>query len=99
MGVREKPVEDYLRQRVKGTGGTCRKLQFIGRRGALDNIVWYTFPKVAIIECKAPGEEIDWRSSQGRVFKAMEADGWPTYVVASRDEVDAALREIMEGCA
>lgn len=91
MGKPEAKVEDYLRKRVKETGGKCRKLRFIGRRGALDNLVWWQFPVVAVVECKAEGEDIDLSSPQGRTFSGMRDDGWPAYVVRSRADVDEFL--------
>lgn len=96
MGKAEAKVEDYLRKRVKETGGKCRKLRFIGRRGALDNLCWWRFPNVAVVECKAEGEDIDLSSPQGRTFVGMRDDGWPAYVVSSHAEVDALLATIME---
>lgn len=97
MGKPEAKVENYLRKRVKETGGKIRKLRFVGRAGALDNLIWYKFPQVAVIECKAEGEDIDLRTPQGRVFLGMKADGWPSYVVRSHAEVDDAIAEVLRG--
>lgn len=94
MGKAEAFVEDYLRRRVKETGGKCRKLRFIGRRGALDNLTWWRFPRVAVVECKRPGEDVDLSSPQGRTFVGMRDDGWPAYVVSSREQVDAFISEM-----
>ena len=97
MGKAESSVEDYLGNRVKATGGSIRKLKWIGRRGAADRLVWYKFPNCAFVEVKAPGKDIDWRSSQGREFRRMEADGWPCFVVSSHEQVDFVLECVRTG--
>lgn len=37
--MRERDIEKYLSRRVKELGGECRKVQWIGRRGAPDRLV------------------------------------------------------------
>jgi hypothetical protein len=97
MGRREGLVENYLRKRVKEEGGQIRKLKWIGRRGAADNLVWWTFPRVALIECKAAGERVDPRSQQGRALAGMSRDGWPVFEVNSHAEVDEVLALVKYG--
>lgn len=97
MGRPEASVEDYLRKRVKEKGGQYRKVSWPGRRGAPDQLIWFEFPRVALVECKAPGEEVDWRSLQGREIRRMREAGWPVHVVASRSEVDAVIEEVRGG--
>lgn len=94
MGKPEAKVEDYLRRRVKETGGQIRKVKWIGRRGAADNLVWWAGGRHAWCECKAHDEYVDWRSLQGREIRRMRDDGWPVYVVNSREAVDAMLDEV-----
>lgn len=94
MGRPEAKIEDYLRRRVREAGGTIRKFRWIGRKGAADNLVWFHFPNVALVECKAEGKDIDPRSQQARDLHRMREAGWPVYVVSSREEVDAMLGEM-----
>ena len=94
MGAPERKVEDYLRKRVKETGGMVRKIKWIGRRGAADNLVSYTFPAVALVECKAAGKDVDPRSQQARDLRRMREAGWPVYVVSSHEEVDAMIGKV-----
>lgn len=57
---RERDIENYLRREVRRLGGEIRKLRWIGRRGAPDNLVWvqgFDFPKLA--EMKKPGKKLD----------------------------------------
>lgn len=37
--MRERDIEDYLKQRVKAMGGETRKVKWIGRDGAPDRLV------------------------------------------------------------
>lgn len=97
MGIREAPVETYLRREVKRCGGWHRKVNWQGRRGAPDDLVSFGFPRIALVECKAPGEEVDWNSSQGREITRLRADGWPVYVVSSHDDVDEVIEQIARG--
>ncbi len=97
MGRPEASVENYLRAQVKAHGGQTRKVAWIGRKGAPDRIVWWKFPFIALVECKAPGEEVDWRSLQGREIKRLRDDRWPVCVVASRQEVDALIVMLKAG--
>lgn len=94
MGAPEAKIEGYLRRRVKETNGMIRKLRWLGRRGAADNLVSYTFPAVALVECKAEGKDVDPRSQQARDLRRMREAGWPVYVVSSREEVDAMIEEV-----
>ncbi len=97
MGKAESSIESYLRRRVKETGGQHRKIRWIGRRGAADELIWWTFPRVALVECKALGESIDKRSPQGREIVAMREANWPVFVVNSREQVDIVIAGIVRG--
>lgn len=96
MGRREGAIEKYLVARVKEHSGTIRKVVFTGRRGAPDRLVSFGFPNVALVECKAEGEEVDWKSPQGREIERLRADGWPVYVVNSRLSVDLLISVMLE---
>lgn len=90
----EGKIVAYLKRRVKEAGGMARKVVFQGRRGAADWLVWFTFPQVAIVECKRPGKDVDWRSPQGREITRMGAAGWPIFIVDSEDAVDTMIAEV-----
>lgn len=94
MGAPEAKIEGYLRKRVKETGGMIRKIRWIGRRGAADNLVFYKFPAVALVEVKREGATVDPRSQQARDLRRMREAGWPVYVVSSHEEVDAMIGEV-----
>lgn len=45
--MRESQIEKHLVKRVKELGGECRKVRFIGRRGAPDRLVMLGLDKAA----------------------------------------------------
>lgn len=91
MGRAEGSIENYLRRRVKEEGGQIRKVRWLCRRGAPDDLIWWPGPRVAFVECKAPGERVDPRSPQGREITRLRDDGWTVYVVDNHEGVDAAI--------
>lgn len=97
MGAPEARIENYLRRRVREEGGLIRKVRWIGRRGAADNIVVWEYPRFAYVECKAEGEEVDWDSLQGREITRLRSLGYPVYVVNSKPAVDAMIAEVKGG--
>lgn len=99
MGKPEAKIENFLRRRVKEEGGQIRKVRWIGRKGAADNLIWWTFPRVALVECKAEGESIDWRSNQGREFRRMADADWPVFEVNSHEEVETVIEMVKKGVA
>lgn len=94
MGQKETPIENYLRDRVKHEGGEIRKVKWLGRDGAPDRLIWWSGPRFAFVECKAPGEEVEWRSAQGREIRRLREDGFAVYVVDSREAVDTMIVEV-----
>lgn len=100
MGKPEGKIEDYLVERVKALGGHQRKLKWVGRDGAPDRLVWFTFPEVGMIEVKRerlPGVRGALEASQRREIPRLREAGWPVFVVESKNDVDDALSAI-RGC-
>jgi hypothetical protein len=54
--MKESVIEKALVKAVKAAGGYCRKVQFIGHRGAPDRLIMLP-GKVIWVELKAPGEK------------------------------------------
>ena len=94
MGRPEASVENYLRRRVQETGGKYRKVGWIGRRGAPDQLIWWKWPQVALVECKAEGGTVKPGSQQEREIQRLLADGWPVFVVNCRGDVDAVIETV-----
>lgn len=96
--MRESLIEEYLVEQVKLAGGECRKVKWIGRRGAPDRLVMLPFlplrlrPTSVWVELKAPGEKVE--PHQGREHKRMIDMGQRVVVIDSFDAVDALVGNV-----
>lgn len=97
--MRERDIERYLVKSVEELGGECRKVQWIGRRGAPDRLVMlplgtrvgaFSSCRTIWVELKAPGKVAE--SHQEREHKRMARMGQVVLVIDSHDAVDALLR-------
>lgn len=91
--MRESEVEKYLVKVVKSLGGECRKVKWIGRRGAPDRVVMLPFkgPSIYVgdtiwIELKAPGKKPT--KTQLREHARMRKLGQQFYVLDSIGAID-----------
>lgn len=97
--IRERDIERYLVAQAKKLGGECRKVQWIGRRGATDRLVMlpHSFhvamqnydPRPIWIELKAPGVKPE--AHQLREHERMRKMGQRVEVVDSFARVDEVL--------
>lgn len=98
--MRERDIEKYLSRRVKELGGECRKVQWIGRRGAPDRLVmlpldWYVdrtghaTGSPIWVELKAPG--VKPAPYQVREHNRMRAMGQRVVVIDSIEGVEELL--------
>lgn len=85
----EGKIEAYLKKRVLETGGSIRKLSWIGRRGAPDRLVWWPGPDLYFIEMKSPGKKPT--KQQEREHARLREDGFQIAVIDSKEAVDAFL--------
>lgn len=102
--LRESDIEKYLVKRVKELGGECRKIQFIGRRGAPDRLVmlparWavdhpelplFTSAKTIWVELKAPGKKAE--PHQAREHARMRKMGQRVVVIDSYEQVEELFK-------
>ena len=89
--MRESEIEAYLVRRVRECGGLCRKVQFIGRRGAPDRVVIYQ-GLTYWVELKADsGGKVN--ILQEREHKAMRLKGASVRVLHTKGKVDEFLRQ------
>jgi hypothetical protein len=100
--MRESEIERYLVRRVRELGGECRKVQWIGRRGAPDRLVM--LPPLEInqknfkcrkhrtvwVELKAPGVKPE--AHQLREHERMRAMGQRVEVIGTIEQVEELLR-------
>ena len=92
--MRESEIETYLVRRVKELGGECRKVQWIGRRGAPDRVV-FLFGQTLWIELKAPGEKL--KPHQEREHQRMARHGCAVYTVDNIEQLERVLTSLFYG--
>lgn len=95
----ESYIENHLVEKVRALGGECRKVKWIGRRGAPDRLVM--LPPVITnaahfadggtvwVELKAPGEKV--KPHQAREHERMRRMGQRVEVIDSIEGVEALL--------
>lgn len=87
--MRESMIEQYLIDAVAFLGGETRKVQWIGRNGAPDRVVWLPDGRQLWIELKAPGKTPS--PVQLREHARMARCGQHVHVVDSIDAVEQVL--------
>lgn len=87
----ESKIESYLKKRVAFHGGHCRKLTYIGLRGAPDQLVMIN-GRIAFVELKAPG--VKPRASQLIELDLLRAHGQGVYVIDSLQGVENFIIEM-----
>ena len=96
--MRESLIEKHLVKRVKALGGECRKVQWIGRRGAPDRLVMLAKPAYIDgqgfawgiwVELKATGVKPE--AHQLREHERMRKMGQRVVVIDSIEGVEALL--------
>lgn len=84
--MRESKIEKYLCRRVKELGGECRKVSWIGRRGAPDRFCMFPDRPAVWVELKAEGKKA--KPHQAREHARMWAMGQAVVVLDSIDAID-----------
>jgi len=101
--LNERDIEKHLVKRVKELGGECRKVQWVGRRGAPDRVVmlppangstdldaWLAdWSKAYWVELKAPGVKPE--TYQLREHERMRKMGQRVVVIDSIEGVEELL--------
>lgn len=86
--MRERDIEAYLVDCVRDRGGECRKVKWIGRRGAPDRVVML-WGSTIWVELKSPGKAPD--PHQIREHSRMRAMGQTVVVIDSVDRIEPML--------
>lgn len=86
--MRENEIEKYLHDRVHDLGGEYRRVQWIGRRHAADDLILLP-GRHLLVECKRPGEKP--RPGQEREHARLRAAGITVHIVSTPAEIDAIL--------
>lgn len=92
MGQQEGPIEQYLVDEVKRLGGRSRKVQWVGRDGAPDRLVWWPGPRIGFVELKSATGALS--GPQRRELQRLRDDGWSVFVPRTREDVDLVLQTI-----
>ena len=88
--VAERDIRSHLKRRLQVLGGEIRKLGWVARRGAPDELVLLPHHgRYFIAELKRPGGKPD--RHQQREIDLMRRCGIRVEVLSTYDEVDAAL--------
>lgn len=99
--TRERAIEAYLHLRVAEVGGDYRRVEWTGRKGAPDDVLflpfWYArfagLPTTVWVECKAPDADLSTPhvKAQFREHQRMRDLGQCVHVVWSKEQIDALL--------
>lgn len=84
--MRESAIEEHLHKRVKALGGDYRRVSWIGRNGANDDLILLP-GRHALVECKRPKKTAT--IAQSREHDKLRAAGFELYVVSTIAEIDA----------
>jgi len=85
----ERKLEAYLVDRCKKLGFLCRKVQWLGRNGAPDRVVFMPGGKVLWIELKSPSGRVS--KIQELEFSRMEDLGHDVWVAYTAEQIDGLL--------
>lgn len=88
--MRESQIENALVKAVAVAGGECRKVQWIGRRGAPDRLVLLPNGVIWWVELKAPSKKPE--PHQEREHKRMRAMGQTVVVIDSLEQIERLLK-------
>lgn len=86
--MRENQIEDYLHARAKALGGDYRRVSWIGRNGANDDLILLP-GRHMLIEAKRPGKTAT--PAQAREHDRLRAAGFTVHVVSTFADIDAIL--------
>ena len=90
--MKEREIEEKLRNAVRQKGGLCWKFVSPGNAGVPDRIVLMQKGKVAFVEVKAPGETM--RPLQEKRKRQLESLGFKVFCLDSARDIPKVISEI-----
>ena len=91
--MKERQIENKLKNRVESAGGLCLKFTSPGMAGVPDRLVLLPAGRLIFVELKAPGEKL--RPLQLKRKKQLESLGFKVYVIDSYKGIELFLEEVM----
>ena len=91
--MREKAIEEYLRNRVKASGGIAYKFTSPGNAGVPDRLVLLPDGRVVFVELKASGKKPT--ALQELQQKRIAGLGFKVLVIDSKEQVDEFIKEML----
>lgn len=88
--MREKDIEQYLREQVRAAGGWAPKWTSPGNAGVPDRIVFFPEKIIAFVETKAPGKK--QTPLQEAKARKINRFGHPVWVLDSKAKVDEFIQ-------
>jgi hypothetical protein len=99
MPRKEELNEEYLKRRVRETGGFTRKVKWIATRGAPDRLcAWPERGRYAFVEVKEEGQPWGLQEHQRREHQRMRMSGMTVVVLNSKHEIDQFIVFMMHVC-
>lgn len=90
--MREKVVEEYLRDEVRSAGGRAYKFVSPGNAGVPDRMVLLPGGRVIFVELKAPGKKPTALQMAQR--RKIEKLGFEVVVIDSKEGVNGFIRDV-----
>lgn len=90
--MKEKQIEEKLRNSVKSKGGLCLKFTSPGYDGVPDRIILLPNGKMAFAEIKAPGKQM--RPLQKYRKRQLESLGFLVFCIDNADDIGGVIDEI-----
>lgn len=91
--LRERDIENYLRDQVKQIGGIAYKFESPGNAGVPDRLVLFPKGRVYFVELKAPGKNpTKLQLLQHRRINQM---GHEVLIIDSKEKVDRFIAKVM----
>jgi hypothetical protein len=91
---KESSVQEYLESEVIAAGGGFERIKYAGKRGCADDMVFFKFNRIFLVECKRP--------KGGKISIHQHADatkllnfGINKVYIRTKYEVDAWIRQVV----
>jgi hypothetical protein len=92
--VRERDIENYLRDQVKKAGGIAYKFESPGNAGVPDRLVVFPGGRVSFVELKAPGRKPT--ALQMKQQNKIDKLGCDVLVIDSKEGVNTFIQDYLD---